>query len=140
MGDLDGASHAGAEGFLVLDELVGRQDQHDSIDITGGHPANAEGDGGGGVAFGGFAEDVFSRQGIAENGADFDFLFPVGEDEDIFPGDQAVEPVHGLFEQGLAAKELQQLFGPGVTTEGPEASAAASSKNDSVGGWSSHGK
>ena len=39
---------------------------------------------------------------------------------------------HGLLNHGLLAVQRQQLFGPPLTTEGPEARSASASENDWV--------
>lgn len=106
----------------VGDELVGGEDHHDGLGIAGGDDADAEGDGGCGVAFGGLGDDVIGGEhgGELANGGG---LFLVGEDEDVFGGDEAVEAVDGLDEEGAVVEKIEQLFGFVIAAEWPEAGA-----------------
>ena len=96
LGGVKGSGEYGLEAGDVVDQVVGGEDGHDGLWIAGGHPADAEGGGGGGVAFFWFGEDVFG--GVrGQGGAHLGFLFSVGEDEDIFARDEAVEAGDCLF-------------------------------------------
>ena len=110
--DAEGVAHDGRIGGGVLDELVGGQDHHDGVRIARGDEADAEGDGGGGVAFRGLGENVFRREhgGVFAHGVRLQF---VGEDEDVFERDEAVEAADGVFEQGAVAEQIEQLFRAG---------------------------
>ena len=60
-------------------------------------------------------------------------LLGVGEDEDVFEWDEAVEAADGLFEQGAGAEQIEQLFGAGVAAQRPEAGAGTTGKNQGKG-------
>lgn len=132
-GDFGCAFEAGCEGGVVFDELVCGEDHHDGVRAAGGDPADAEGDGWGGVAFGWFRDDVVCGDAVAHEHADGSDLFLVGEDEGIFRGDEAFEALDGLFEERVVTEELEELFGAGVAAERPETAAASACENDSVG-------
>lgn len=106
----------------VGDELIGREDHHDSLRIAGGDDADAKGYGGCGVALGGLGNDVFGGEhgGELAHGGD---LFFVGEDEDVLNGDEAVESINGLGEEGAAVEEVEKLFRFMIAAERPEAGA-----------------
>ena len=91
----EGISEDGLESGLVLNELIGGEDGHGGLGVTGGDEADAEGDGGGGVTFGRLGEDVLGGE-LGGDFADFFFLEGVGEDEDVFERDEAIEAVDGL--------------------------------------------
>ncbi len=130
-GEFGGAGHDAAVFCGVGDELIGGEDDHGGFGISGGDPADAEGYGGGGVALGGFGEDIFCGE-IGEGGADGVFLGGVGEDEDVFPWDEAFEAIDGLCEEGAIAEEVEQLLRRGVAREGPEAGAGAAGEDEGV--------
>ena len=128
----DRVAEDGLEGGVILNQLIGWQDHHHGVWIAGGDEADAEGDCRSGVAFGGFGEDVLFGQhgGCGPHGIQ---LFFVGEDEDIFEWHQAVEAADGLFEEGAVAKEVEKLFGQGVSAEWPEAGSGATGEDEGVG-------
>jgi len=128
LGGGEGVGEDALEGGGVLDELVGGEDGHDGIGITRGDEADAEGDGGRGVTLGGLGEDVLRREHVGDL-ADAFFLEGVGEDEDIFLWDEAVEPGDGLLEEGRVVEEIEELLGFGVSAEGPEAGSTSSGEN-----------
>lgn len=132
-GDFGCAFEALGEGGVVFDELVCWEDHHDGVRAAGGDPADAEGDGWGGVAFSGFCDDVVGGDAVAEKHADGDGLFLVGEDEDVFGSDDALEALDGLFEERVVSEEFEELFGAGVAAERPETAAASACENNSVG-------
>ena len=66
-GDGEAVAEDGLEGIGVLNELVRGQDGHGGVGITCGDESDAESDGGSGIAFGGFGENVFG----GEFGRDF---------------------------------------------------------------------
>ena len=106
----------------VGDELIGGENHHDSLGIAGGDDADAEGDGGCGIAFGWFRDDVLGGEhgGELANGGD---LFFVGENEDILDRNETVESIDGLGEKGAAVEQVEQLFRFVIAAEGPEARA-----------------
>ena len=57
----------------------------------------------------------------------------VGEDEDVFQRNEAVEAADRLLEQGAVAEEVEQLLGAGVAAQRPEAGAGAAGENQGVG-------
>ncbi len=61
-GDGDGIAHDGLVGSGVGDELIGREDHHDSLGIAGGDDADAESYGGCGISLGGLGNDVFGGE------------------------------------------------------------------------------
>ena len=63
----------------------------------------------------------------------------VSENENVFLGNQAIEAVQSLFEHGGSIEQIEQLLGAGITAQGPEAAAAASGKNNGIGGTGGHG-
>ena len=126
--DRDRVFHDGLEGRGVLDELVGGEDDHGRLGISSGDEADPEGDGGGGVTFGGLGDDVFGGKGGGDF-ADAGFLEGVGEDEDVLGRDDAVEALDGLGEQGGPVEEVEKLLGLGISAEGPESGAAAASED-----------
>ena len=99
IGDGEGIAHDLLVGCGVLDELIGGEDHHRCLGIACGDESDAECDGGGGVAFGGFGKDVFGRK-FGGDFADFFDLQLVCEDEDVFRRDKAVETRDGLVQQG----------------------------------------
>ncbi|MFM2243457.1 MAG: hypothetical protein RLZ97_2313, partial [Verrucomicrobiota bacterium] len=129
----EGVVHDRVVGGGVLDELVGGQDHHGGIRIAGGDEADAEGDGGGGIAFGGLGENVSGGQhgGDLADGID---LFVVGEDEDVFEGDEAFEAFDRLLEERIGAEEVEELLRFRIAAEGPEAGAGTAGENECVGG------
>lgn len=131
-GEGEGVCHDGLVGGGVLDELVGGEDHHDGVGVAGGNESDAEGNGGCGIAFGGLGEDIFGGEFFGD-GADGIELEGVGEDEDVFRGDEAFEAVDGLFEECSGAEEVEELFGFVVATEGPEAGAGSTGENEGVG-------
>ena len=94
-GGVHGSLHQGAEVFPVPNELVGRDDEHDA---------------GRRVTTDGFGYDVV-RGDVRRLAAHFRFLQMVGEDEDVLPGDEAVQPVDGLAEQGVFPNDVEELLG-----------------------------
>ena len=125
--------HDGLEGGHVGDELIGGEHDHEGVGIPRGDESDTEGDGGRGVALGGLRENVLGRQHAGDL-ADRGFLLGIGQDQDVLPRDQAVEPADGLLQQGLLAEELEKLLGPGIPAEGPEAGAGAAGEDEGVGG------
>ena len=126
-----GGFHQGAERFLVLNELVGGDDEHDSVRIRRLDEADAQGDGGSRVPAHGFGNDVVHGN-IVGLAAHFRFLQMVGQDKDVLPGHQPVQPVDGLAEEGSFPEHVQELFGAVVAGEGPETGAAAAGQDKSV--------
>lgn len=101
----DGIAHDRVVSGGILNELIGWQHQHGGIGIAGGDQSDAERDRRGGVAFGGFGENVFG----GEHGGHFTdggFLLGVGEDEDVFPWDETIEALDGLFEKCVGSEEV----------------------------------
>ncbi len=121
-GDGDGITHDGLVSGGVGDELIGGENHHDSLGIAGGDDTDAEGDGGCGIAFGWFRDDVLGGEhgGELANGGD---LFFVGENEDILDRNETVESIDGLSEKGAAVEQVEQLFRFVIAAEGPEARA-----------------
>lgn len=130
-GGVHGGLHQGAESFPVLNELVGRDDQHDAVRIRRLDESDAQGDGGSRVTADGFGYDVV-RGDVRRLAAHFRLLQMVGQDEDVLPGNEAVQPVDGLAEQGVLTDDIQELLGAVVPGKRPEARAAAAGQNESI--------
>ena len=109
-GGVHGSLHQGAEAFPVPNELVGRDDEHDAVRVRRLDESDAQGDGGRRVTTDGFGHDVV-RGDVRRLAAHFRFLQMVGEDEDVLPGDEAVQPVDGLAEQGVFPNDVEELLG-----------------------------
>ena len=108
------------------------QHHHDRLRIPGGDQADAEGDGGRGVALGGLGEDVFRREHGGER-ADGILLQGIGENQDVFQRNQPVEAADGLLQQRSVAEKIEELFGLVIAAERPEAGAGASGEDQGVG-------
>ena len=124
-----GGEEGSLEAGVIFDEMIGGEDDHGGAWGASGDPAGGEGDGGRGVAFCGFGDDIFWGDLWAE-GADAGFLVGVGEDEDLLWRDEAIEAPDGGFEEGFFGEEGEELFGAGFTTEGPEAFAATAGEDE----------
>lgn len=115
-----------------MDELVGGENHHDGLWVARGDDADAECDGGGGIAFCGLCEDIFMR----EHGGDFPHgidLEGVCEDEDVFDRDEALEAADGLGKEGACAEEIEELLGLVIAAKRPEAGAGAAGEDEGVG-------
>ena len=128
LGGIGGEAEIVLKGGSIADEMVGWEHDHGGGAVASGDEAHAEGDGGGGVAFIGFGDDVF----VGESGDDAShggFLLLIGEDEDILAGHETVETCDRVFEQCVFGKKVEQLLGSGTSAERPEAFSASPSKN-----------
>lgn len=126
------------ESFAVLDDVVGGQHHHGGAGVAGGHPTDGKGDGGACVAFVGFGDDVFDRE-IFEDGADAVELLMVGEDQDVFFGNETFKAVDGVLQKGLVVEQAEQLFGAFVAAQGPKSLAAAAGEDECVDGFAGAG-
>lgn len=114
-----------------MDELIGGEDGHGRVGVTRGDESDPESDGGGGVAFRRFGEDVSGWEHVGHF-ADFLFLEGVCEDEDVFGGNEALEAGDGLIEEGGVVEEVEQLLRFGVAAERPETGSASSGENKGI--------
>ena len=130
-GNVETVAEDGLEGVDIVDELVGGEDGHGGVGIPGGDEADAEGDGGCGVAFGRLGEDVPGGEHMG-NFADLFLLEGVGKDQDVFDRDESLKSGNGLVEQRGVIEEIQKLLRFGISAERPEAGSAASSENQGV--------
>ena len=62
----------------------------------------------------------------------FFLLKGVRENEDVFDRDEPFEPGNGLIEQSSVIEQIEELFGFGVSAEGPETSAASTGENEGI--------
>ena len=92
---------------------------------------HTQGDGGRRVPAHGFGNDVVHGN-IVGLAAHFRFLKMVGQDKDVLPGHQPVQPVDGLAKEGSFPEHVQELFGAVVTGEWPETGSAAAGQNKGV--------
>ena len=51
---------------------------------------------------------------------------------DILRRNKAIDSLDGLTQKGVFSNNLEHLFGPGFTAQGPEPDAGATGKDDSV--------
>lgn len=116
---------------MILNEVIRREHDHGGGGIAGDDPADGESDGRSGVALFGLGDDVF-RWEILDQSTHGGLLLLVGQDEDVFLGHESVQTVDGELEQGLFAKELEELLGLGVATDGPEALAATAGQDEGI--------
>jgi len=112
--------------------VVGGQHHHDGVRIAGGDQADAECDGGSGVAFGGFREDIAGREhgGVFADGI---HLQRIGENQDVLQWDQTIKAADGLLEEGAGTKQIEELFGTGIAAQRPETRAGPTGKNQGIG-------
>ncbi len=111
--------------------MVGREHDHRCLRVAARHEPDRQGDGGGGVAFGRFGDDILRGQRDGR-GAHGRFLILIGENEHALRRDEAGEAPDGFLEQRLVGKQLEKLLGPGAAAEGPEAFAAAAGEDEHV--------
>ena len=116
----------------VLNELVGRKHQHYRIGIFCGDEPDAKSDRRSRVAFGRLGKHIGRRQHRCGRAHCIDLLF-IGEHEDLLDRHQAIEATDGLLEQRAGSEEIEQLLGPGVATQGPEARAGSAGKDQRIG-------
>lgn len=131
-GDGEGIAHDGLVGLGIGDELVGGQHHHDGLRVTCGDETHAEGDSRRGIAFRGLGDDIGGgdlRRYLA-HGSD---LFFIGENENVFHGNQTVEAGDGLRQQGAGAEKVEQLFRFVIAAERPEARAGTTGEDQGVG-------
>jgi hypothetical protein len=118
--------------FLFLsNDMVGRQDGHDGAGGALPDDGRAQGDCGAGVAPDGFGDDILPGQ-FGQLPPDFRRLDGVGDDENVFEGNQRQDAIDSLLEQGALAKQGDELFGGAFAADGPEAFAAPSGHDDDV--------
>lgn len=131
LGHTESVLHHCLIGTLVLDELVCGQDHHDGVGIAGRDEADSEGNSGSGIPLRWLCKDVIRGQhrGIL---ADCFSLQLIGQDEDVFQRDKALEALDGLLEKGAGAEEIEQLFRPRISAEWPEAGAGAAGEDEGV--------
>lgn len=132
-GDFHRIAHHLLVGSRIADELVSRENHHGGLRIASGDEADTEGHCRSGVAFGGLGEDILRRQ----HGGDFARLLlldRIGEDEDVFVGNEPFESRDGLFEQSAIAEEIEQLLGLAIARERPEAGAGAAGQDKGIVG------
>ena len=98
-----GGGEVALESGRVADDVVGGQHDHRRARVAPRHPADGQGDGGGGVALGRFGDDVFRRQ-VGEHLAHGGFLVAVGEDQDAFGRDEALQPVRACLPAATGRK------------------------------------
>ena len=124
-----GGGEVALERRRVADDVVGRQHDHRRAGIAPRDPADRQRDGGGGVALGGFGDDVLRRQ-VRQKLAHGGLLVLVGEDEDPLGRHEALEAGQRIFEQTLVGEQIEKLLGLGAAAQGPETFAAATGEHE----------
>lgn len=123
----------GLEELVFLEhELVGGDDDDVGLWAACLDAVGGVGDAGRGVAPGGLGQDLV----VGEEGElllDEPDVAPIGDDVDVFSGDDFLKAVDGhLQERSPCAEEIEKLFRPVFTAEGPEAATDAAAHDDAI--------
>ena len=114
-----------------LDDVVGGHDDHGAMGIFLADDPGGQANASGCVARAGLGDDVFGGQ-LGKLGVGGFRLVGTGDDHDPLPGDQGLDPGHGLLEHRRVAKEPEELLGSIAAALGPEPRAASSRHDDRV--------
>ena len=115
--------------FVVLDDMVGRQHDHDSVRIDPADMECSEADARCGIPADRFVQDILFgniRQLFREEGP----LHPVGDDEEIAGIHRAGQASGGTLDHGFFAGDLERLLGGSLSAAGPEAGAHSPGHHD----------
>ena len=128
-GQIEGIGEDLLELFLLGDDVVGGKHGHHARGGTSANKRGAQGNGGAGVAAHRFSDNILLRQ-FGQLPANLGRLNFVGDDEDIFDGNQRQDAVNGLLKKRAVAEKSDELLGGLLAAHGPEALPFAAGHDD----------